>query len=81
VDEYTVRSHQVHTIISAAIIEFGNIARFLVKILKHQVMLPVTSSMPVTTTTVKTPMLTPQVGRWRQLLNCGVSYVKLELSP
>jgi hypothetical protein len=26
-------------------------------------------------------MLTPQVGRWRQLLNCGVSYVKLELSP
>jgi hypothetical protein len=52
----------VHTIISGAIIEFGKIARFLVKVLKHHVILPVTSSMPVTIATVKTPMLTPQVG-------------------
>jgi len=63
-----------------AIMGFGKIVRFLVK-LKRQVMLPGTSSTPVTITTVKTPVLAPQVGRLRQLLNYVVLFVKLELPP
>jgi len=64
---------------SKAIIVFAKMARFLVNVKTST--LPVTSSMPVTIITAKTLMLAPQVGRWRQLLNYDVSYVKLELAP
>lgn len=65
-------------IILADITEFGKIAPFIVKAKTSSKSSSVTSTIPVTVTIVKTPMLATQLRGSRKLLNYDV---KLEFPP